>query len=792
MLVRRSTIRGYFTLVLGLALAVMIGTNVYLGLKVVDNTARLDAEKTYIEVLRAANAANTSFGHLRYWLTDLALSLLNESERRAKQARQDLEKQLDILKAFDPSAVAEIRRELEGMVTAALEAVDAYTDEQRIRGNAIMAQSRTHIRAIETTLASLTTKYENSAQQARDETRAAAQAAIVIAWSVGAAGAILVVVVSVGMLGSLGRRLRALMQAIDELSAGRIDAEMPQAGSDEIGAMSATLGMFRDSLIERQKLERAVTAKNTKLAELVKSLEVARDQAHQASAAKTAFLANMSHELRTPLNAIIGYSQMLAEEMEETGDKTAITDLTKIENAGKHLLGLINDILDLSKIEAGRMDLYPEDVDLHALIGEVRTLVEPLMAKNANKLVVSERAGLGIARSDLTKLKQCLLNLLSNASKFTHAGTVTLEAERYAEGGQEWLRFTVADTGIGMSERQLSRLFLAFSQADETTTRKYGGTGLGLVITRHFARMMSGDVTVTSTVDKGSRFTIAIPARLGKAGAEQAPAATVPVVTGDPNASATVLVVDDDPAAHDLIGSLLVKEGYRVLHAQNGEDALRLARDERPDAITLDVMMPRMDGWSVLTAIKGDPELCETPVVIVSILHEKGTGFALGADGFLTKPIDRASLAQLVRKLMVSRSGPGGTILVVEDDDDTRAMTCRLVEQMGFAARQAPNGREAIEWLKNNPVPALVLLDLIMPEMDGFEFLNAIQNAPRLTQMPVVVITAKDLSQADRDILAKRASQIVVKGPIPGQEVAAAVNAVVSRARAPARAASGS
>ena len=389
------------------------------------------------------------------------------------------------------------------------------------------------------------------------------------------------------------RRLTELATSMLAIARGELATPIPTPGRDELGDMSRTLAVFRDN------------ARDIRAAR--DEAEKARAEAEAASRTKSAFLANMSHELRTPLNAIIGYSEILVEDATDSGDDATVGDLQKIQGAGQHLLGLINGILDLSKIEAGRMDVYLEQIYLARLVDEVRAIVEPLVKKNGNKLVIECPPDIGSMRTDLTKLKQSLINLLSNAAKFTQNGTVTLALSRAQTGsGQARFTFHVSDTGIGMNEEQLGRLFQAFTQADSSTTRHYGGTGLGLTITRHFASMLGGTIEVTSRPGEGSSFIMVLPDHPIQAAAPTADTMTVAPANGN-GSGLTVLVVDDDPTVHDLLAATLAKEGHRVLHARDGAEALDILRKTPPDIVTLDVMMPKVDGWSVLGTMKSDP-----------------------------------------------------------------------------------------------------------------------------------------------------------------------------------------
>ena len=509
------------------------------------------------------------------------------------------------------------------------------------------------------------------------------------------------------------------------------------------------------------------------------ALRKAMEEAESANKVKSAFLANMSHELRTPLNAIIGYSELLAEDAQDRGDKAALGDLEKISAAGKHLLGLINEILDLSKIEAGKMEVYLERTDLQRMIADVKTIVDPMIARNGNRLVIECPADIGTLRTDLTKIKQCLINLLSNAAKFTRQGTVLLRLSREAgENGLDTVRFDVGDSGIGMTPEQLGRLFQAFTQADSSTTRNFGGTGLGLTITRHFVTMLGGVINVVSEPGKGTTFTIVLPDREG------GEAGTVGnhdlgMVPEGVASSITVLIVDDDPAVHDVLSATLGREGYVLLHARDGAEALAIMRKAPPDIVTLDVQMPKIDGWSVLGIMKSEPALEHIPVIMLTIVDDRNLGFSLGASEFMTKPIDRNKLTALLRKLAPAKAD--AVILIVDDDPDVREVVATTVKAAGMTPAQAANGREALGWLSNHPSPALVLLDLMMPEVDGFEFLERVRGIDTMQDVPVVVLTAKDLTEEERGFLAERTLLVLSKSGQPIGTLGAALSALAHR-----------
>jgi signal transduction histidine kinase/DNA-binding response OmpR family regulator len=546
---------------------------------------------------------------------------------------------------------------------------------------------------------------------------------------------------------------------------------------DELGQLASTFLAMIKQIENREKrlaewnqtLEQRVHDRTDALEQSNTQLAQAREAAETANRAKSAFLANMSHELRTPLNAIIGYSEMLVEEAEDSDQSGLVPDLKKIHSAGVHLLALINAVLDLSKIEAGKMELYIEEVPVQEMVQGALSIIKPLAERNKNAIVTEVAPDVGSMRADLTKVRQSLLNLLSNACKFTEQGTVKLTVWRELSGTRDMILFRVTDTGIGMTEEQIGRLFAEFTQADSSTTRRFGGTGLGLAISRRFCRMMGGEITVKSEMGVGTEFTMSVPAVVQSATTgeltEQAASAATPSPEGQPAGTAgTVLIIDDDPNARELLQRYLMREGYRVVAAPDGSEGLRLAAEVKPDVITLDVMMPRIDGWSVISSLKADPALADIPVILVTMLDEPNLGFAMGASDYLTKPIDRDKLSEIFSKYRQQTTSRA--ILLVEDDGATRELMRRLLEQEGWDVTEAENGRVGLECVEEES-PGLIFLDLMMPEMDGFEFLEALRKRPEWRSIPVIVVTAMDMTPEDRERLSRDVERILQKGSNP-------------------------
>jgi signal transduction histidine kinase/CheY-like chemotaxis protein/HAMP domain-containing protein len=843
--------------------------------------------KALFDLAATAAATHVTFGELRYWLTDLSVSLLMNSQRNAEQARERLLDQLDRLAKSSPDAVREIRSEIGAYVKTALEAADSYTQDNRIIGNALLAEARTHSTNVDAALNKLVEQVSAEAEAARNDAVRQAQktatAAAILVAIVLLIGSVLTFLVLRSIVGPL----RRLNRAIGELTEGRYDVEIPMEGGDELGAMARTLRLFRAGAIEKKQLEdeaerqrrtiaaaleaisdgfvlfdpqdRVILANSkfceffpdhsraslpgqsfqdilrrrlasgqvalegaspedwiaerlhihkdpagfvgedrfgdrwvrvsrrrtpdggavavytdiTELKQRQDELERAKSHAESTNEAKSRFVASVSHELRTPLNAIIGYSEMLIEDASDQQMEAFVPELEKIAAAGRHLLALINDILDLSKIEANKMEIFLETFDVADLMRDVQATVAPLMAKNRNSFVLDLEGDLGKMHSDQTKLRQNLFNLLSNAAKFTEGGRVTLTLRRDKRPDGDWLMFKVSDTGIGMTPEQQERLFDAFTQADASTTRNYGGTGLGLSITRSFCRMIGGVVTVESELGKGSTFTMEIPAEFKKEPGEQHPAEPVPSL---PPGKA-VLIIDDEPAARTVIARALAEAGLASFEAASGEEGIAAARAHRPAAIILDIIMPHQDGWSVLRSLKSDKELCEIPVILATILADRELGLSLGAVEYLTKPIDTEKLIQTIEAC----GGGNRDVLVIDDDQASRDFLRRILIKKDWRVHEASDGVRGLGLMKRL-LPRLVVLDLLMPEMDGFQTLNEMQQTPELQNIPVVVVTSKDLSTNELKWLRDRAVAVVTKGTNSRSQLVKALERQISAA----------
>ena len=502
-------------------------------------------------------------------------------------------------------------------------------------------------------------------------------------------------------------------------------------------------------------------------------METARDEARDASDQKTKFFANMSHELRTPLNAILGYGEMLYEDCEDLGYDDLLPDLKKITSSGTQLLSLINNILDLSKIEAGKMELFVTSFEIENMVQTIKDVSEPLAAKNDNGFVINLDGAMGSMSQDETKLRQCLTNFLSNGFKFTKNGTVTLDVKARMEGDVEFVDFAVIDTGAGMSPEGVAKVFEEYTQAERSTSANYGGTGLGLPISKKFAEMMGGDVIVTSEEGVGSVFTMSVPRECPEYNDDEVDSNVINLDYQDN----LVVLVDDDVAMHDLIKRTISKLNLTLLGATNSEKGMELIREVKPKLILLDVLMPGRDGWSLLKECKTDQELKDIPVIMISQLNQSNLASSLGANDYLTKPIDRSHFINTLKRIMGTDT-QNQKVLVIDDDKDVRELLSRLLKDAGYRPIDARDGKEGLERTKDEP--ALIILDLEMPRMDGFEFLdNYIKNVSEEKRAPVLVFSGKDLTDVQEDLLKERVVGLVKKDDVSMDKLSQMIQGII-------------
>lgn len=551
-------------------------------------------------------------------------------------------------------------------------------------------------------------------------------------------------------------------------------AETLQAKGRELEQQNRTLS---EQSLALQRQQRELDEKN-------KDLE-------RASKMKSEFLANMSHELRTPMNSIIGYTDLVLNRAAESLDPRHKKNLDKVLANAQHLLSLINGILDLSKIEAGKMDVYVEEFELPPLLESTCTMAEVLIKGKPVKLVQKIEAGLPRIRTDKTKLRQIVLNLLSNACKFTEQGQVVMTASaidgRRKGDPSRLLKIEVTDSGIGIAEKDIPIIFEEFRQVDGSSTRKYGGTGLGLAIVKKMVNLMGGEITVQSTLGEGSTFTVVLPLGEGAAAAVSAEKVTAPPATpvearleaardrdrGALRAESAapvkedadesrkvVLVVDDEPDSVILVRENLTGQPYRVISAFTADEGLKMAQKAKPFCILLDIMMPDRDGWDLIRDLKANPETASIPIIILSIVDNKPLGFSLGVTDYLLKPVERDALLQSLTRVSIR---PVKDVLVVDDDEGVREILEDLLTRDGYKVSLAKNGVEALAALGRKP-PDLLILDLMMPEMDGFEVVRHMRSTPTWAEIPVLICTAKELSGAERADLMRSVSKIVEKG----------------------------
>ncbi len=561
---------------------------------------------------------------------------------------------------------------------------------------------------------------------------------------------------------NLLKPLRQLIQVSERIKLGYYSERARVQTRDEIGELSKSfnemINAVETDVIRREKDKQTVN--------------VLKEEAEQANKAKSAFLANMSHELRTPMNAIIGYSEILTEDATDNQHQEYIPDLKKINSAGKHLLQLINDILDISKIEAGKMELDVHEVDFVSLVQEVADTSEALVVKRGNTLKIVKDESIKNIKGDSVKIKQILFNLISNAAKFTENGTITLGYKTYQDDNN-FLNIYVQDTGIGIEKDKVAKVFEEFGQADSSTTRKYGGTGLGLSLVKKFCELMGGSIKLESEIGKGSIFTVTIPKNVSTSETIADDVKNNEIIeTG----KKIILVVDDDKSARDLIKRNLEKEGYIVLTASNGNEAIEIANQKNPHLITLDIMMPKKSGWETLKTLREYIKFKDTPVIMISMLDDDNTAKGLGADDYLKKPVDRNKLIDAITKQKEKMKN--NNIMIIDDLKDNRDIVKRHLKDYNFNFSEADNGQDAIEKLTKRPVDGIIL-DLMMPVMDGFEFLTRVKEYNQLKDIPIIVLTAKDLNSDEVINIEKDVSLIIQKTDLGEKAIKELVNNLV-------------
>jgi signal transduction histidine kinase/CheY-like chemotaxis protein len=488
-------------------------------------------------------------------------------------------------------------------------------------------------------------------------------------------------------------------------------------------------------------------------------LEEASCRIQDADRLKSQFLANMSHELRTPMNSIIGFSEILIERLGGTIDPKHIGFLRHILTSGQHLLGIINDILDLSKIEAGKMEVYAEQFTVRPVIESVCTVMRGMGRAKVPLFVIEADAALPPIETDLAKFKQILFNLLSNAMKFSPAESpITISAMHLGEGQDDGtVTISVRDQGIGIEPQHHDVIFEEFRQIDGSARREFGGTGLGLALVKKFVQLQGGWVRVDSSPGRGSTFSFTLPIRSGAAVVTR-----VPELALAGKRAEQVLVVEDDAHAYELISTALSSAGFVSIRARHGDEAIRLARELQPIAVTLDLVLPGVDGWEVLKTLKSDPATCDIPVVIISRVDERDLGVALGADDYFVKPVNRERLLDRVRQLTTADQTKT-RLLLIDDDADIHELLDDELTRLGYTIESAFNGETGFAAAKAN-APDVIILDLMMPGMSGFEVAGMLKDHPLTSRIPILVLTSKEISADDRRELQSKVAACVQKG----------------------------